>query len=207
MAKKGGNLLISKEVEDKWKAIINPKKVTINWFLAEFIRGKKKHKLVMFKSGKKGFSELISVLGPINNKALFGSLRITLNDKDGKAYTKFIYLRYLGSKVSVMVKGQLTPCLGSIDDVFGIKHIQYDIDEDLNSFNKQNIAKQFDRVSENIVSVDYYDFGDNEPYKLQAEQLVASIKPLKVVKGGAIKNNNNNNDNNNATNDDEKVND
>eukprot|EP01084_Bolivina_argentea_P129080 228040_1 len=60
---------------------------------------------------------------------LFCLLKCTTTDDSKSVRGKFIYLRFIGSKVGAMVKAKLTPTLGKIDDNFPCKHLTLDLNE------------------------------------------------------------------------------
>jgi len=130
--------------------------------------------------GEGGLAEIGQQLKQYPDRAIFGVIKVKFFDematKKGSPYVKFIYFRFLGTKVNVMTKGFLTPRLGSIDDVFPVKHLSYDIDENLTKFDQKTIANDFLRVSDNKVEASSFDFGPNQIYNSQPEKVVNTNK-------------------------------
>eukprot|EP00490_Sorites_sp_Unknown_P024757 CAMPEP_0114667640 /NCGR_PEP_ID=MMETSP0191-20121206/34878_1 /TAXON_ID=126664 /ORGANISM="Sorites sp." /LENGTH=153 /DNA_ID=CAMNT_0001918721 /DNA_START=303 /DNA_END=764 /DNA_ORIENTATION=+ len=104
-----------------------------------------------------------------------------------------------------MTKGQLTPEQGKIDAEFPVKHITYQLDETLNKFDEYYISVDFDRVSENIVQIEYFDFGNGKYVLNKKAAKVGGAKGggdfevkddgYRKTKAGAKKKTGNNNDN------------
>lgn len=136
--------------------------------------------LELLDQGEGGLQEVCEKLRQFSDKAIFGLLKVKFFDematKKGSPYVKFIYFRFLGSKVSVMTKGFVTPRLGAIDDIFPVKHLSYDIDENLTKFDQKSIANDFLRVSDNKVEASSFDFGPQQTYYAQSEKVVNTNK-------------------------------
>ena len=64
-----------------------------------------------------------------------------------------------------MTKGFLTPQLGKIEQAFPVKHLTYLLDEGLDKFDPKHISIDFDRVTENIVEIEYFSYGKDQIYK------------------------------------------
>jgi len=146
----------------------------------EFKKTNKTCSVELLGEGEGGLAEIGQQLKQYPDRAIFGVIKVKFFDematKKGSPYVKFIYFRFLGTKVNVMTKGFLTPRLGSIDDVFPVKHLSYDIDENLTKFDQKTIANDFLRVSDNKVEASSFDFGPNQIYNSQPEKVVNTNK-------------------------------
>jgi len=167
------------KISESWEKL-GKGKTDINWMAAEFKKANKTCGLELLGEGTGGLSEISQQLKSCSDKAVFGLVKVKFYDematKKGTPYVKFIYFRFLGSKVSVMTKGFLTPRLGSIDDSFPVKHLSYDIDENLTKFDQKSIANDFLRVSDNKVDASTFDFGPNQIFNSQSEKVVNNNK-------------------------------
>ncbi|ETO36873.1 actin binding protein [Reticulomyxa filosa] len=155
------------DVTSAWKAISadNPQ---INWCLFGV---DKKIELEFKIAGQNGFEELTKYLkGNLNKSSsselLFGLLRVNSNDRGNSKRAKFVFIRFVGSNVSVMLKGKLTPKLGKIGDAFPVKHLTYDLTEDLVGFTIDAIAREMLRVG-GAHKPDSFDFGPNQTFNCQ----------------------------------------
>jgi len=146
----------------------------------EFKKSNKTVSLDFMAEGEGGLQEVSQKLKQCADKAVFGLVKVKFYDemaqKKGSPYIKFIYFRFLGTKVGVMTKGFLTPRLGSVDEIFPVKHLSYDIDENLTKFDQKSIATDFLRVSDNKVEASSFDFGPNQTYHSQNEVIVNNNK-------------------------------
>ena len=113
------SLNVDPQVSETWQAMAKHT-TEDNWMLSEFTMQEKKPTLAFYASGSGGINEMREKLGEHNNKALFGLLKVLFYDAKNAGYEKFIYVRYLGSKIKVMTKGRLTPNMGKIDDCFPV---------------------------------------------------------------------------------------
>lgn len=173
------NMKIDPQIQETWEKL-SKGKTEINWIAAEFKKSNKNCGLDLMDQGEGGLLEVCNKLKQYSDKAIFGLLKVKFFDemaaKKGSPYVKFIYFRFLGSKVSVMTKGFLTPRLGAIDDIFPVKHLSYDIDENLTKFEQKSIANDFLRVSDNKVEASSFDFGPQQIYYSQNEKVVNTNK-------------------------------
>jgi len=142
------------DVTTAWKAV-SAESPPINWYLCGV---DKKIELVFKVAGKGGFEELTNVLKNSSTELLFGLLRVNSNDRGGSKRAKFVFIRFVGTNVSVMQKGKLTPRLGKIGDSFPVKHMTYDLTEDLSNFTIETLAKEMLRVG-GAHKPDSFDFG------------------------------------------------
>ena len=96
------------------------------------------------------------------DKLLFGLLRVASGDKGGSMREKFIYVRFVGSKVSASRKARMTTSMGKCDAAFPLKHLSYDLAEDLvaddKTFGDSALVAAFLRVG-GAHKPDYYEFG------------------------------------------------
>ena len=172
------SLIIDETLSQKWDEI-GDKDATINFYVAEFVR-KPKKALNFFVDGSGGMDELCAILKENTTKALFGILRVMFYDDNESAYTKYVWFKYVPSKVPVMTKGQLTPQLGNVEKAFPLKHLTYILDEDLDKFDMAHISKDFDRITENIVEIQYFEFGPNQTYKWAKKVMPPDMSKKKV---------------------------
>jgi len=170
---------IDPQITEKWEKL-SKGKTEANWMAVEFKKANKDTALELMAQGEGGLEEISQKLKQLPDKAIFGVVKVKFYDEiaaqKGSPYVKFIYFRYLGSKVGVMTKGFLTPRLGQIDDIFPVKHLSYDIDENLTKFDQKTIANDFLRVSDNKVEASTFDFGPNQSYQAQNQKIVKNNK-------------------------------
>merc|ERR1712154_112487 len=133
---------------EMWKKISAKKGSEINWYLMK-LKGKvgKSTDLTFVKEGSGGAAEIVEFLKEHEKSIMFGLLKCITTD-DGKSVRgKFIYIRFIGSKVKTMSKAKLTPSLGKIDDNFPCKHLTVDITEKCaDDLAPKNLAKELLRV-------------------------------------------------------------
>jgi len=173
---------IDPEIQKSWEKL-SKGKTEANWVAVEFKKVNKDTSLELMGQGEGGLDEISQKLQQYPEKVIFGVIKVKFYDEmaaqKGSPYVKFIYFRFLGSKVSVMTKGFLTPRLGSIDELFPVKHLSYDIDENLTKFDQKSIATDFLRVSDNKVEASSFDFGPNQVYQSQNQKIVNNNKQPK----------------------------
>jgi len=145
--------------DSAWKAICADPP-SINWYLCGV---DKKMDLAFDKAGQQGLEELTNILKNSSKDLLFGLLRVNSNDKGGSKRAKFIFIRFVGSAVNVMQKAKVTPKLGKIGDAFPVKHLTYDLTEDLSNFTIDSLSKEFLRVG-GAHKPDSFDFGPNQVF-------------------------------------------
>eukprot|EP01084_Bolivina_argentea_P280915 480507_1 len=172
------SLEIDDQIKQKWDQI-GDANGNINFYITEFVR-KPKHALNFFKDGNGGLAELCSVLQEHNNKPLFGILKVVFYDDNQSPYVKFIYFKYVPTRVPVMTKGHLTPRLGKIELQFPVKHLAYMIDEQLDKFDMKHMSIDFDRNTENIVEIDHFEYGPNQTYKWAKKYKVPDMSKVKA---------------------------
>lgn len=198
---------VDPQIVEGWDQI-SKGKTQANWIAAEFKKTNKNFGLELFGQGEGGLNELSQKLTQLPDRVIFGILKVKFYDEKNSPYVKFVYFRFLGSKVGVMTKGALTPRLGAIDNAFPVKHISYDIDENLQKFDQKSIATAFLRVTENMVEPSRFEFGPQQIYYLQnaKNKAPASNKKEEVKQEEPEPQNdyNNNNDNNNNNNDNDQ---
>jgi len=148
--------------ESAWKAI-SANHPSINWYLLGL---NKKMDVVFKQAGQKGLEELITVLKGSAGNLLFGLLRVNSNDKGGSKRAKFLFIRFVGSTVGTMQKAKLTPKLGKISESFPVKHLTYDLSEDLTDFSIETISREMLRVG-GAHKPDSFDFGPNQAFICQ----------------------------------------
>jgi len=173
---------IDPEIQKSWEKL-SKGKTEANWVAVEFKKVNKDTSLELMGQGEGGLDEISQKLQQFPEKVIFGVIKVKFYDEmaaqKGSPYVKFIYFRFLGTKVSVMTKGFLTPRLGSIDELFPVKHLSYDIDENLTKFDQKSIATDFLRVSDNKVEASSFDFGPNQVYQSQNQKIVNNNKQPK----------------------------
>jgi hypothetical protein len=145
--------------ESAWKEISHDSP-SINWYLFSV---DKKMDLTFKKAGNDGLEGFSKFLQNSPSELLFGLLRVNSNDRGGSKRAKFVYVRFVGGSVNVMQKAKLTPKLGKIGDAFPVKHMTYDLTEDLGNFTIEALAKEMLRVG-GAHKPDSYDFGPNQIY-------------------------------------------
>jgi len=143
--------------ESAWKAICTDTP-SINWYLFGV---DKKLDLTFKQAGQKGLEELTNLLKTCSNDLLYGLLRVNSNDKGGSKRAKFVYIRFVGSKVGFMQRAKMTPNLGKIGNAFPVKHLTYDLTEDLSNFTVGIVSKEMLRVG-GAHKPDSFDFGPNQ---------------------------------------------
>jgi len=147
-----GNIPTDLNPTSAWKAI-STDPPSINWYLFGL---DKKMDLIFKHAGQNGFAELTSRLKGCSPDMLFGLLRVNTQDETaGSMRPKFIFVRFLGSGVSIMQKAKLTPKLGKISESFPVKHLTYDLTDDLGNFTIDLISKEFLRVGGKHFSFEY----------------------------------------------------
>jgi len=145
--------------DSAWKAI-SADPPSINWYLCGV---DKKTELVFSRAGQQGLEEITTVLKSSGSELQYGLLRVNSNDKGGSKRAKFVYIRFVGTGVNVMQKAKVTPKLGKIGDAFPVKHLTYDLTEDLANFTIDTIAKEMLRVG-GAHKPDSFDFGPNQEF-------------------------------------------
>jgi len=168
-------LQVEQDVRDTWKALSQGNSVE-NWCCAQFTIEGKTPKLSFFGKGSGGFNELLALLKENQDKMLSGVFKVTVIGSDGAKYPKFVYFRMITKEIKPMLRAKLTTHIDSIADVFPVKHLSYTLDEDFAKFDHQNVAKEFDRVSENIVQASAYNFGPEQEIQWVKQQPQAKAK-------------------------------
>merc|ERR1712157_28509 len=118
------------EAQDMWRKISAKKGSDINWYILK-LNGKvgTTTDLTLVKEGSGGAAEIVECLKEYEKSIMFGILKCITTDDAMSVRGKFIYIRFVGSKVKTMSKAKLTPSLGKIDDHFPCKHLTVDINE------------------------------------------------------------------------------
>merc|ERR1712048_119837 len=94
-------------------------KPSFNWFTTKLKDPKLKDTtLLVDQVGTGGLNELKQVVGGQADSILFFMLRVNTYDDESSSRAKFIYGRFVGSKVKFMQKAKLTPQLGAMADQF-----------------------------------------------------------------------------------------
>jgi hypothetical protein len=146
---------------------ISQRETNLNWFAAEITppnRGEKVLGVEVSGKGEGGLLECAEFLGNSPGKILFGLLRVSANDQSNSSRQKFIYFRFLGSDVSPVKKGKVTPNMGLLDDLFPVKHLTLDLDSQLSGFELEPLAREFLRVG-GAHKPDSYDFGPEQEFR------------------------------------------
>jgi len=153
-----GNIPTDLTPETAWRAV-SADPPSINWYLFTV---DKKLDLTFKQAGQNGLKEFINVLKSSSAELLFGLLRVNTNDRGGTSMrAKFVFVRFVGSKVGVMQKAKLTPKLGKIGDAFPVKHLSYDLNEEVTNFTIEALSKEMVRVGGVHES---FDFGPDQIY-------------------------------------------
>lgn len=96
--------------------------------------------------GTGGLNELKEKLADHEKDIMFFLLLVNTVDEEGSSRAKFLYGRFVGSKVPFMQKAKLTPQLGDIADQFQVKHVSMDADEEMKGWQPEALAKEFLRI-------------------------------------------------------------
>jgi len=154
-----GNIPTNLDPASAWKAV-SADPPSINWYLFGL---DKKMDLTFKHAGQNGLVELADRLKSSSSDILFGLLRVNTNDDQsgGTNRAKFVFVRFVGASVSVMQKAKLTPKLGKISESFPVKHLSYDLTDDLTNFTVETLSKEFLRVGGKHYS---FEFGPNQIY-------------------------------------------
>jgi hypothetical protein len=146
------------DLESAWDAISSDKP-KINWYCASVSA---KIAAEFDRAGTGGLSELVAYLKTKKSNIIFALLRVNSMDHGGSKRAKFIFVRHVGSGVPVMKKAKLTPQLGKIADVFPVKHISLDSNEDCDAtLDPSALTKEFLRVG-GAHKPDAYEFGPGQ---------------------------------------------
>jgi len=137
---------------------------TFDYFYCTLVNAKKGlPDLQVEKSAKGGLPALVQEMQASAELIIFFLLRVNTYDDEGSSRAKFIYGRFVGSKVKFMQKAKLTPNLGQIADQFAVKHLSKDADEDMKDFTSEKLAKEFLRIG-GAHKPARYDFGGGAVY-------------------------------------------
>ena len=165
-AKKGGTKKASGKdtPASVWKDISKNSKNTINWYACR-LKGKTSD-LIVDGKGNGGINELKEYLSKPERKkqVRFVILRVNSLDNHGSVRAKFIFFKFLGSKVNKMTKAGLISKMGNIEMNFKVRHLIVDLDESLQRLDVERLAKEFLRVG-GAHKPDRYDFGGDTIYK------------------------------------------
>merc|ERR1712228_351954 len=139
---------------------------TISWFTTKLVDPKLKDTtLKMDQAGNGGLNELKDVMAKEADNIVFFMLRVNTYDAESSVRAKFVYGRFVGSKVKFMQKAKLTPCLGAMADQFQVKHLSKDCDETMKDWTPEKLAKEFLRIG-GAHKPSKYDFGPNAVYEV-----------------------------------------
>ena len=115
-------------------------------------------KLKFDKCGNDGISELQTYLKDQADQIIFALLRVNSLDKSNSIRAKFVFFRFLGSKVGVMTKAKLNPQKETIQNQFPVRHMDVNISEDLKGCDIESLSKEFLRIG-GAHKPDKYDYG------------------------------------------------
>eukprot|EP01084_Bolivina_argentea_P021154 39287_1 len=139
---------------------------SFNWFTTKLVDPKvKKADLKMDRIGYGGLNEIKKYLAAQKEHIVFFLFRVKTFDADGSVRSKFIYGRYVGSRVKFMAKAKLTPNLGAIADQFPTKHLSCDYDEEMKDFSPEKLSKGFLRIG-GAHKPTKYDYGGGSVYNV-----------------------------------------
>jgi len=149
------------DLDSAWEIICkdNP---SLNWYAALVT---KKQQLEFQRAGNGGLKELSQYLTSQSSNIILALLRVNSNDKGGSKRAKFVFAKFIGSKVPFMQKAKLTPNLGRLCDRFPVKHLTFDVTDDLANFSEKILVKEFLRVG-GAHKPDSYDFGPGQVHKV-----------------------------------------
>jgi len=140
-----------------WKGVSRDDNA-FNWYL---LTVDKSQKLEYVSRGNGGLKELQVYLKNKDTEVYFGLLRVNSVDKNKSKRAKFVHIRFIGTKVPVMKKAKLTPSLGKIGQEFPVKHLTFDLNEELVHFDANNLLKEFLRVGGGE-KTEKYEFGPGQ---------------------------------------------
>jgi len=152
----------TEEVEAAWVDICgdNPSK---NWYCCGLQGQGKNQQLEIVSSGSDGLKELSEFLKAGTDKLYFALLRVEAKDQSNSVRAKFVYIRFVGTKVNVMLKAKLTPNLANIASHFPVKHLTIDLTEELTNFDVEALSREFLRVG-GAHKPDSYVYGPDQEY-------------------------------------------
>jgi flagellar motor protein MotB len=156
-----GDVPTNLDIDSAWD-IICKDTPSINWYGAIV---NKKQQLEYDTAGNGGLSEMISYLQGKPSNIVLALLRVNSNDKGGSKRAKFVFVKFIGSKVPFMQKAKLTPNLGRLCERFPVKHLTFDVTDDMSNFNVKILVKEFLRVG-GAHKPDSYDFGPGQIQKV-----------------------------------------
>jgi len=121
---------------------------SFNWFSTKLVDPnlKKDIDLTMDKVGTGGLNELVQAMRGEEDNIVFFLLRCDTTDEEGSSRAKFVYGRFVGTKIKFMQKARLTPNLGALADKFQVKHLSKDADEAMKGWTAAELAKEFLRI-------------------------------------------------------------
>jgi len=139
---------------------------SFDWFCVKLKDPKKgTSDLVVDAVGTGGLNELVQKMKGMEKDIAFFMLRCNTFDNEGSERAKFIYGRFVGTKVPFMTKAKMTPNLGAIADQFQVKHLSKDADESMKDWTPEHLAKEFLRIG-GAHKPSKYDFGANAVYQV-----------------------------------------
>jgi len=122
--------------------------------------GKGAKALEIHAVGTGGLNELKEKMAECAGDIIFFQLRVDTYDDSGSKRAKFIYGRFVGTKVKFMQKAKLTTNLGAIADMFQVKHLSKDCDENMKDWDPETLGKEFLKIG-GAHKPDKYVFGPN----------------------------------------------
>jgi len=140
---------------------------SFNWFTTKLVDPVKikTADLKVDRAGKGGLNELVDYMKTQDTEIVFFILRVNSYDDESSVRAKFVYGRYVGSKVKFMSKAKLTPNLGAIADQFAVKHLSKDADEEMKEFTPEKLSKEFLRIG-GAHKPSKYEYGPNATYNV-----------------------------------------
>jgi len=149
--------------DEAWKAI-SKDNAAFNWYILTVDKNNSKLEYVCRGTG--GLKEMKSFLLDKSSQLYFGILRVTSLDHGGSKRAKFIYIRFVGSTVPVMKKAKVTPNMGKYGDMFPVKHLTLDLNEDLIGFSVEGLSREFLRVG-GAHKPDSYEYGPDQKFDVK----------------------------------------
>lgn len=122
--------------------------------------GKGAKALQVHAVGSGGLNELKEKMASCGGDIIFFQLRVDTFDDSGSKRAKFMYGRFVGTNVKFMQKAKLTTNLGAIADMFQVKHLSKDCDENMKDWDPETLGKEFLKIG-GAHKPDKYVFGPN----------------------------------------------
>lgn len=132
--------------------------------------GKGKDGLEVIYVGNGGLNELKQRLANHRRDIMFFLLLVNTTDDGGSSRAKYIYGRFMGSKVNFMEKAKVTVRLGEIAEQFKVKHLSMDANESMHDWDPETLGKALLKIG-GAHKPTQYNFGRDAIYNCKKKKI------------------------------------